>query len=140
MRGQKKRKNNKDGKRLKQKKALIAVIIAWKLLDQVSSWTSFSFSLSLQQLHYEALTANIPQASVPTPTERQTPISKQRIIMEYLIIPTREQNIYLEFLYFKEAAEFVFHPSVGPRSTPSPQGEAPPPSSILLFFIMHPLH
>ncbi len=71
-------------------------------------------------LHAKAANTNILQASVHTPTERQTPESKQRLIMEYLIILTREQNIYVELFLCKEAAEFVFRPGVRLCSTPSP--------------------
>lgn len=50
MRGQKEeeKKTGMEREKLKQKKA---VMIAWKLLDQVSSWTSFSFSLPLKPPH-----------------------------------------------------------------------------------------
>lgn len=41
------RKKETDGARLKQRGAVIAVKIAWKLLDQVSNWTSFSVRLSV---------------------------------------------------------------------------------------------
>lgn len=68
-------------------------------------------------------------------TNRAPDTYKQTTRNGILNYPDKEHNIYLE-LYFKETAKSVFHRNIGPCSAPSPQGEQPLPSSILLFVIM----
>lgn len=107
MRGQKGRKKNNGGKRVKQTKAVIAVTVAWKLLDQVSRWTPFGCSLHQSPSPTaENLTANISQSCVSTPMRCQTHITEQGLHNGTLNYPDKKQNIYLE-LCFKETNIFV---------------------------------
>lgn len=101
MRGQReRRKKHRNGKRLQRRGALIAVMIAWKTLDRVSSWTRFSVTLPFKPFSLRA-EAEL-QISFKPPSPRQTarlmPISKHALIMEYLIILTREHSVHLELL------------------------------------------
>lgn len=129
MRGQKEEEEekNRDGTRKAKTEE------GWKLLDQVSSWTSFSFSLPLKLPPHGAEAKYL--SSLRPRTNRAPDTYKQTTRNGILNYPDKEHNIYLE-LYFKETAKSVFHRNIGPCSAPSPQGEQPLPSSILLFVIM----